>query len=140
MAKIRLNQLENYRFSVQLRARVGDINYGGHVGHVELIGLLHQARVDVLTQIGLSEMNLGDDKTIMIMTDIAVNYIKEIFINEEFTVEIDFREFEDDNFRIYYRIMKNGKLTSLAETGIVTMNLASMKKTPIPIEFIAKIK
>ena len=140
MAKNRLDQRDNYKFSAKLRARVGDINYGGHVGHVELIGLLHQARVDVLNQIGLSEMNLGDNKTAIVMSDISVNYIKEIFLNEEFTVEINFDNFETDNFRMYYRIMKNGKLTSLAETGIVTIDITQRKKGNIPQEFLDKIQ
>ena len=135
MAKIRLDEQKSYKYSTQLRARVGDINYGGHVGHVELIGLLHQARVDILTQMGLSEINLGDNKTIIIMTDIVVNYIKEIFINEEFVVEMNFDDFEDNGFRIYYRILKNGKLTSLGETGMATMDITTMKRSSVPREF-----
>jgi len=140
MAKIRLNEQKNYNYSTKLRARVGDINYGGHVGNVELIGLLHQARVDILTQMGFSETNFGNNKTVIIMTDIVVNYIKEIFINEEFVVEINFDNFEDDEFRIYYRILKNGKLTSLGETGMVTIDMTTMKRTAVPKEFLTIVE
>ena len=47
-------------FSVILPVWVSHINYGQHLAHDALIGLLHEARVRWLSSLSLSELDLGE--------------------------------------------------------------------------------
>ena len=53
MARIKLDLPERFPFSTELRVRITDVNYGGHMGNDSLLGLLHEARVRFLEHYAL---------------------------------------------------------------------------------------
>ena len=59
MARIHLNLPAHFPFCAELRVRITDVNYGGHMGNDALLGLLHEARVQFLAHYGLSELDIG---------------------------------------------------------------------------------
>ncbi len=59
MARIKLELPENFPFDTELRVRITDVNYGGHMGNDALLGLLHEARVRFLAHHGLTELDIG---------------------------------------------------------------------------------
>ncbi len=48
-------------FSQPILICVTDVNSCKHMGHVELFGLLHQARVEFLAANGMTEMNIDGE-------------------------------------------------------------------------------
>lgn len=44
MSRIKLKELPSYEFKTRLQVRITDINIANHLGHVELIGMMHEAR------------------------------------------------------------------------------------------------
>ena len=44
-------------FEMSYQVPIHDINFGGHLGHVEWLHILHEARVRFLHQYGQSETN-----------------------------------------------------------------------------------
>lgn len=139
MPRIKLKELENYRFSYEKLINIGNINIAGHTGSVEMTDLIQEARYRIMKSLGLNDLNLGDGMTGGIMADIVINFKGEIFLDDVIFVEMDFAEFEEKGYRIFYRVLKNGKVTALAETGFVTFSFSEKKTVSVPAAFIEKL-
>ena len=75
---------ENKTYAGTYRIRVGDINYGGHMGNDKALLLFHDARLYFLEQHGFSESDIGGPG--IIMGDAHVYYKKEVFRGDELKV------------------------------------------------------
>ncbi len=139
MARVKLTELERYRFSHEQIIYIANINPAGHVGASQMIDLLHDGRYQMLKSMGASEWNLGDGKSGTILSDLAVNYKAELFLDDVVTIESDISEIEEKSLRIFYRITKNGKTAVLAETGHVCFNYLDKTTGKIPEIFISKL-
>ncbi|MCU0662848.1 MAG: thioesterase family protein [Myxococcota bacterium] len=69
MPRASLKEKERYPFSTTLAVRVGDLNYGGHLAYDRLLGLAHEARLELLSRLGATELDLGDGRTGIIAGD-----------------------------------------------------------------------
>lgn len=86
MNRIKINLPENELFVATLPVRITDINYGNHLGNNQLVGLLHEARVQWLVSRGYSELNAGG--TALIMGDIAVSFKLETHYGDVLQIHI----------------------------------------------------
>ncbi len=136
MPRVKLQEQSCYEFRYEVTLQVRDINYGGHLGNDALVGLLHEARINLLSRLGCSEMNLGDGQTGMIMGDLVVNFREEGFMLDQLQIDSHIGEMSQRSFRIFHRITKGDNLLALAETGLVTFNYARRAIAPIPAAFI----
>jgi len=136
MPRIKLAEQEVYEFRFSIQVRPQDINYGGHLGNDDLISLVGAARAQLFHSLGLSELDLGDGQTGIIITDLVVNYRAEAFMFDELLVETHLDEFAEKGFRMFHRVRKNSKLIALMETGLMTYNYASKETAPIPEAFL----
>src|SRR4030042_4639662 len=102
MPKVKLVKKENYEFEYKVILQVTDINYGGHLGNDALVGIIHEARVNLLTALGCSEFDLGDGKTGIIMSDLGVNYLGEGFMFDEIIIHSTIDEISNASFRIFH--------------------------------------
>lgn len=139
MARVKLVPLERYRFSHEQRIYISNINPAGHVGASQMIDIIHDGRIQMLKSLGGSELNLGDGKTGTILSDLAVNYKAELFLDDVVTIESDIAEIEEKGIRIYYRILKNGKTAVLAETGHACFSYSEKSICKVPEVFINKL-
>jgi acyl-CoA thioester hydrolase len=135
MPRVKLQLQPSYEFHYEVTLQVRDINYGGHLGNDALVGLLHEARINLLHSLGLSEMNLGDGQTGIIMADLVVNFLEEGFMLDKLDIDSHIGEMTQRSLRIFHRLAKGDKLLALAETGIVSFNYAERKIAPIPKSF-----
>lgn len=87
MARIKIEIPNNFIFSTELIAQIGDINYGGHVGNDKFLLYAQETRVRFLRKYQLSELNIGEE-TGLIMTDSAIIYKSEVFAGDEIIVEL----------------------------------------------------
>lgn len=136
MPKIKLAKRNNYEFKYNVILQVTDINYGGHLGNHALVGIIHEARVNMLNILGCSEFDLGDGKTGIIMSDLGVNYLGEGFLFDNLVVYSNIDEISNASFRIFYKVMKKDKIIALAETGIIAFNYNEGHIVEIPQEFL----
>jgi acyl-CoA thioester hydrolase len=136
MPRIKLNELNDYAFNYTVTLGPRDINYGGHLGNDALVSLVGMARVNMLHSLSLSEGDLGDGKTGVIMSDLAVNYKSEAFMFDELMIDTHVGEISRSSFRLFHRLKKGQIVVALAETGLTTFNYVSRKVATIPEAFL----
>jgi acyl-CoA thioester hydrolase len=132
MPRIKLQEQPYYEFTYQITIQVGHINYSGHLGHDSIVRILHEARANMLHTLGLDELDLGDGKTGVITTETVVTFKSEAFMFETLLVESHIGEIGPDDFRVFHRITRAGKLVALAEVGLVGFDYSTRTIVPIP--------
>lgn len=140
MPRTKLIEQASYEFHFTTRLQPRDINYGGHLGNDSLVSLLGTARVDMFYAMGMSEGQLGDGQTGVIMSDLAVNFKAEAFMLDEVVIDTHIGEVGRTGFRIFHRLKKEETLIALAETGMITFNYNTRKIAPVPDVFLAMLE
>jgi len=139
MPRTRLVQQETYEFRSSVSVQPRDVNYAGHVGNDALIALAGTARALMLHALGLSELDLGDGRTGIVMTDLAVNYKAEGHLFDELLIETHVDELTRTGFRLFQRVTKGERLVALVETGFVAFDYASRRVVPVPPAFVKAV-
>jgi len=140
MPKIKLKKKDNYEFEYKATLQVTNINYGGHLGNDALVGIIHEARVNLLRTLGCSEFDLGDGKTGIIMSDLGVNYLGEGFMFDDIVVHSNIDEISSASFRIFHHVTKKEKTIAFAETGIIAFDYNDRRITEVPEVFLVSLK
>jgi acyl-CoA thioester hydrolase len=139
MARIKLKQQETYEFSCPIDVQPRDINYGGHLANDTLISLVGAARALMFHAMGLSELDLGDGRTGVVMSDLVVNYKSEAFLFDRLLVETRVDEFTHTGFRLFHRVTKGEELVALVETGLAAFSYTSGRVVPVPAPFVKAV-
>jgi acyl-CoA thioester hydrolase len=109
-----------------IKPRISDINYGGHVGHIELINLLHEVRVQFLKKHNLNEIEINGSA--LIVREIQVKYINQSFWNDELKVHLTL---QSDGAKIVFHYsvynLSSNNMTANAEITMVLMNKNNQK-------------
>jgi|GEM_PF-103759 len=90
---------ELFSFKSPIPVTISSINYGGHAGHDALITLMHEARIQFLESLHLSEGDVdGEMKTKsedkpsfklgIILANLQVDYKKEVFRGQTLLAEV----------------------------------------------------
>ena len=139
MPRIKLVELDKYRFRYEQMIHLSNINIAGHTGSVEMTDLIQEGRYRMLKSMGLSDLNLGDGMTGSIMADLVINFKGEIFLDDDIAIEMEISELDEKGYRVFYRVLKKEKTVALAETGFVTFSFREKKTVKVPQVFIEKI-
>jgi len=127
---------ENPLSVVSIPVRIGDINYGNHVGNDAILSIIHEARMQMLESKGYSEMNAGGNS--MIMADVMIAYKGEAFYGDMLTVSVYAEEITDRTFDLLYHIstQRNGQKQEIAhaKTGMVCFDYETRKIAPMTEE------
>ncbi|RPE09674.1 thioesterase [Chitinophaga lutea] len=141
MAKVKIELPAAFPFSTTIPVRIGDVNYGGHVGNDAIVSVLHESRMQYLASLGCTELaffGVG-----LIMADLAVSYKGEAFYGDALTAEVTAAELGSVGFELLYRIstQRNGQTVLIAEakTGMVCFDYNSRKIVRLPETFNKKI-
>lgn len=136
MARIKIDLPRSFSFSTSFPVRITDLNYGAHVGNDTVLSFIHEARVRFLKSLGYSELNLGGVG--LIMSDVAIEFKKEIFYGDEIIASVAAMDFTRAGFDLVYKLEKNTNsapaLLALAKTGMVCYDYALKKVTGLPDE------
>ena len=138
MSRIQVNFPEKHIFSTEIKVRITDINYGGHLGNDSMLALLHEARVRYLKHFGYSEMDV--EGTGIIMADVAIQFKTEAFYAERLTIAIAVGDFSRVSFDIYYKVSSGSRDVAIAKTGIVFFNYEKKKVAAVPEKFRLKME
>lgn len=134
MARTRLTVPQNNLALIQIPVRIGDVNYGNHVGNDSFISIIHEARVQWLKQHHYSELDIAG--TGLILADLAVEFKNEGFYGDLIEVKIAAGEVSKVSFELYYTLCTqregNAVTLAIAKTGMVCYDYAAKKITAVP--------
>lgn len=138
MARIKIELPQRFHFSTEMPIRIGDINYGGHLGNDAVLSLVHEARVRFLKHFGYSELDIEGSG--IMMSDAAIVYKAEGFHGDVLVVDVAVGEFQNAGCDIFYRLTKKeaGEEIARVKTGIVFYDYKLRKTVAVPPKFRVK--
>lgn len=111
-------------YETNVPVRIGDVNYGGHLGNDAVLSLVHEARMQMLSSIGCTELNC--DGPGFLMADAAVAYKAEAFFGDVITIRVFADEISTRSFSLLYLLqtMREDRLVDVAhvQTGMVSFD------------------
>lgn len=114
---------------LHIPVRIGDINYGGHVGNDAILSIIHEARMQWLSRAGLTELELGGHG--LIMADVMIAYRGESFYGDTLVVKLYAAEITARSFDLLYHITaeRSGQemLIAEAKTGMLCFDYKERK-------------
>jgi len=123
----------NSLFIAMIPIRIGDVNYGNHVGNDAILSIIHEARMQMLRHYGYSEMDAGGNS--MIMADVMIAYKAEAFYGDTLAVKIYADEVSGNTFNLLYHLsVKRGEKNidiAHAKTGMVCFDYNTRKIAPM---------
>lgn len=123
----------------RIEVRVGDINYGGHMGNDKALLMFHDARIRFMAAIGFQEQNIGGPG--IIMRDAHVSFRKEVFLHDILLVDVGIDEVTLTSFEMFYTVRReqDGAIVFTGSTRLVAFDYAVRRPVKIPEEFLQKI-
>ncbi len=123
-------------FRARFPVRVGDINYGGHLGNDKFLLLFHDARLAFLASLGASEKDIGGG-TGLIMSEAHLRFQAEAFLGEELEVSVRPREVQASRFTLEYGVTRvaDGAPVASGSTVLAGFDYAKRRVARLPRAF-----
>lgn len=136
MPAIKPQQRDGPPFRVRYPVRIGDINYGGHLGNDKYLLLFHDARLAYLAGLGASEKDIGGGVG-LIMSEAHVRFQAEVFLGDELEVGVLPRDVQASRFTLDYQVTRVGDGAAVAEgyTALVAFDYGKRRVTRLPEAF-----
>ena len=143
MARIKILLPETFPFTTTIPVRITDVNFGGHVGNVTILSILHETRAQFLKSLGYTEMNM--DGVGLIMSDVVIEFKSELFYGETFLASVAIGEFSKISFELFYKLEKKTTVDKIvpvafAKTGMVCYDYSQKKITGLPESVLKNIR
>jgi len=134
MERIKINLPQQFSFSTNIKIRITDLNYGGHVGNDSFLSLVHEARQQYLHHFGYSELHI--EATSLIMADAAIEFKKELNYGDEVKISVAANGFDKYGFDLFYQLEiisdNNFVLAGKAKTGMLCYDYQNKKLMAVP--------
>ena len=140
MPRIQIELPEQLPFSTELEVRVGDLNYGKHLGNDSVLTLIHEARRRFLLSLGIEE--IGSNGIGFVIADAAVVYRSQAFYADRLRIEVAVGDFGSRSCVFYCRVSRaaDGHTVAEARTGAVCFDFRAQKALAFPPEMLAKLR
>lgn len=142
MERIKITLPDTFNFSTNIKIRITDLNYGGHVGNDSFLSLIHEARQQFLNHFGYSELDIQGVS--LIMTDASIEFKKELNYGDEIKISVTASGFDKYGFEIFYKLEiineKNKILASKAKTGMLCYDYTNKKLVTVPSEVVHNLQ
>lgn len=140
MTRIRIELPNSFAFSTELEVRVGDLNYGNHLGNDAVLTLIHEARRRFLVSLGLEE--IGADGIGFVIADAAVVYRSQAFYAERLRIEVAVSALASRSCEFLYRMSQadGGRTVVQAKTGAVCFDFHAQKAVAFPPLMLSKLR
>jgi len=127
----------HYPFSVEISVRITDINYGGHLGHMAVVGIFHQARLLFLNEYNIDEMNVEGNGVILLNSSYA--FKNQAFLNDQLIVRVGIGTYSKTRFNFLYQASdkETGKLIVSGQEETTFFNYIKGKLSKIPKSFLS---
>jgi acyl-CoA thioesterase FadM len=135
LARVEIELPQTFPFTTEIPIRIGDVNYGGHLGNDAVLSLAHEARVRLFARHGWTEMDVGGPGIIMV--DAAVVYRAEGAWGMTLRVDVAVADLRTRGCDLVYRLSDStsGKEIARAKTGIVFFDYAARRIVHVPEPF-----
>lgn len=142
MSRIKIDLPDHFFFETEIKVRITDLNYGGHVGNDTILGIMHEGRMQYLHNLGYQNETDAIEGKGLIQTDAAIVYMSETFYGETLLVEIAANDFNKYGFDFVYKLRKAGSLIEVArgKTGVVCFDYKTRKISSLPESFKQKLQ
>jgi len=127
--KIKFPEQSSALYNTIIPVRIGDINYGGHVGNDAILSIIHEARMQMLAGWGYTELDAGG--TGLIMADVMIAYKGEAFYGDLLSVSIYAVEITERSFDLLYHIKTQDKDIAHSKTGMLCFDYTLRKIAPM---------
>ncbi|MEN8224112.1 MAG: thioesterase family protein [Bacteroidota bacterium] len=128
---------DNQTYAGTYIIRVGDINYGGHMGNDRALLLFHDARIYFLEERGFSESDIGGPG--IIMGDAHVYFKKEVFRGDELKIYVHIEDLRGLSFHMHYTVMRGEEEVINGSTKLIAFDYSLKKVVEIPEVFLSKL-
>ena len=130
MARVKIKfPSHNPQFVCTIPVRITDINYGNHLGNDAVLSIIHEARMQMLNNLGFTELNAGGNS--LIMGDVMIAFRGEAFYGDVLNIEIFTDEIAERSFDLLYQITTQRKEATIeiahAKTGMVCFDYNTRK-------------
>lgn len=126
-------------FKFTYRIKEEDINMGNHVGNERALLFFQYARTEFLRQFNLSQLNLGDN-TGLIQLNAYVEYRKQLFLDQDIEISIDFIKVDNLKLIFNYKVTFEDKLAISGYTTMSCYDYSLQKVRKIPESFLKILK
>lgn len=142
MNRIKITLPDHFHFHTDIKIRITDLNYGGHVGNDVFLALIHEARQQFLMQHGYQELSFAGVG--LIMADAVLEYKKELNHGDTVRISVCAADFDKLGFDLFYKIeliqTDDLVLAGKAKTGMICYDYSAKKKTSIPEKALQKLE
>lgn len=129
--------MQTYTFFIPMAIRIGDINYGNHVGYQNFFLFFQDARIAYLNQFGYSEMDIAGFP--MIVAEAHCKYRKELRLGDRIVVKCRVSRIEKRRFEMSYRVEKQSQISATGTTINMCIDRQQKKIVSLPQAFIAAV-
>ena len=135
VARVEIDLPERFGYECDIPIRIGDINYGGHLGNDAVLAIAHEARLQFLAAHDLSETDVGGCG--IIMADAAIVYRSEAFYGQTVRVQVGAVPAGRSGCDLFYLLTDREDEREIAriKTGIVFFDYERRKPTRMPEAF-----
>ncbi len=135
MARVKLEMPRHFTFTTDMPVRIGDINYGGHLGNDAVLSMIHESRVRFLKNHQYSELDV--EGLGLIMTDSVIIYKAEGFHGEEVQVDVTVADFNKYGCDFFFLLSNKKTAVEIAhaKTGVVFFDYEERKVVGVPENF-----
>jgi len=139
MARVKLDLPDRFGFSTELTVRIGDVNYGQHMGNESVLLFAQEARLRFLRQHGMSEMDAGGCG--LIMADAVVVYKSQARHGDVLRVEVAVADPGRAGFDFLYRVTERaaGREVARVKTSMAFFDYAAGRPARMPEKFRAAL-
>lgn len=139
MPRLRFEFTEPARFSTGIQIYISHVNQGGHLDHAQLMTLVSEARLRFFHALGYRESTV--EGCSIVVADIGAQYMSEGFHGEVMRVAVTPADFNRYGFDLQFRMDEEatGRPVARGKTGIVFIDPASRRPTPVPQAFLDRL-
>ncbi len=139
MPRIQFELPAQFPFSTDIQIYISHVNQGGHLDNAQLMTLVSEARLRFFQSLGYREA--GVEGRSIVVGDVVAQYKSEAFHGETVVVAMAPQDFNRYGFDLVFRMTDraSGREVARGKTGIVFIDRATRKVTPVPPAFLDKL-
>ncbi len=135
MPRLQFQPVARYAFAIEMPIQASQINDGGHLDNVQLLGLVSVARTRFFAWLGYSVLDVVGHA--FFVADQAVQYRSEGQPGEVLRIEMTPADLNPKGFDLMFRVSEaqSGREVALGKIGLVCVDLGSRKPGTMPEAF-----